>query len=125
MKKLLVTLALLIGTNVQAQIPDGCYVTFNDPFNCWPQVGGVYTLTYFNSEFDNKYHYGELCGAFAWDANKCAQNFHAADNSYKVCEANRQEWIAYGEQVKVYIDKSTALIKKLRKKCGKVCKNVR
>ena len=97
MRKLLILCVLLFASTVSAEvIPPGCYVAdYYRTDSCWVP-------------YDNYYN---------WTQSTQLQTAYYGANAAAI-EANRQEWIAYGNAQK-------RLASKLRKKCGNACKNIK
>ncbi len=102
---------LLIATTARAeQIPDGCYVAFDNPNYCYVSYSGFYEWNTFGNRSYAQLKYGSAFEALLhqWnvrdidatqaslDLSACNANYNSLLGSYNGNEANRQEWIAYG-----------------------------
>ncbi len=157
MKALIASLALslLLTVNIAKaeQIPDGCYVSFDNPGYCWSAYTGFYEWTAFANEFDTRYKYGNamaaviedgkeytnlynICladyGAMLASRNAISSQYDNLANAYNTNEGSRQEWIAYGNaqaNLAAYnaelLKKEKARSKKLKKLCGSRCAKVK
>lgn len=138
----------MVATSVFAEaIPAGCYVAdYYRTNNCWVPFDGKTSYKTFNNYSDSDFYYGGAVSSIVisaqtysnansscindynnlvTDKNNLASQYNALSsrldaslNTSSVNEANRQEWIVYGNA-------QAALVKKLKKACGAKCSKIK
>lgn len=109
----LLLLALLLPATIRAEaIPAGCYVAdFYRTDQCWEGAGFAYEWIEFASTQESINYYGS-------PITSMIQAGYVSKVALNNCSA------AYSTAVAAY-DQKVSLIKKLRKKCGAPCKNIK
>lgn len=126
MRTIIAAVTLLFTTLVHAEfLPEGCYVTYANPGQCWSGSDGVTEWIVSTDRDLTEYRYGTAVESimYQWAGYK---------SLYEATELNRQEWITYGTAKEASratlastVSKRDALIKKLRKACGSRCKKIK
>jgi len=138
MKKILLLIALFCPALATAEnMPPGCYVADYYRTNpCWDAAAGYTEWTQFADRTAGVYYYGSAVETIIFNGklqqealNICTGDYNRVLGSLNSTEANRQEWIAYGNaQAAALLSTNTAhqkLVKKLRKACGTKCKKIK
>jgi hypothetical protein len=117
---------LLLAQTAQAQV-GGCYVDVTQPGVCWQ-----WPFTCYVSAQDNLYYYGGAVGGLCNRVDSLEnqvnyqQGLMAETASRWQADINRANAAEYDRDVALAVNAYQAkLIKKLKKKCGKVCKKVK
>lgn len=130
MKRLvLVALGMFVQfSDAQADIPlpDGCYVAANNPYVCFTgPTGAVPSWTSSNDANMLASRYGQAIAAII--ARNFDLNIYLANAEASAAQSNAELNTCiddYNGLVSPF-NHQLSLIKKLRKKCGKACKNIR
>lgn len=124
---------LIFVSNVKAeQIPDGCYVAFNNPGFCYESPSGFYEWSAFGDKNNTNLKYGYAAGAIILRAKELDSTLNICNSDYNTLLAERNSIASqnstciadYNNLVTPY-NKNLALIKKLRKACGSKCKKIK
>lgn len=142
MRKIFLVMLTVIAPAISTAdiLPPGCFVTNSAPQQCYLGIG---TPLDQGSVVLNSLTYGGVVARLMSDTSflsNLADTYLANYNSCVVTvnsqadecngllaakEANRQEWITYGNGQAALVAARNTLIKKLRKKCGAPCKKIK
>lgn len=135
---LLILFIILAPTfTVADTIPSGCYVADyyrTDP--CWYSSNGVYLWTQSLDRVGNTAYYGPTVETIIYngnldrialglsnsDLNQCNADYNALAGRYNTNDAKH---VADYNGLVAEFNAQLALVKKLRKKCGKACKKIK
>lgn len=134
-------LAILVSASVvrAEYLPDGCYVAFYDTSRCWSAFDGVAQWTVYPDRSLGAYHYGDAVEAIIWahageqglkqacynDYNSLLANYNSVTSDRSTCIDDYNSLVdQYNGQLES-LSRSAALIKKLRRACGKKCRKIK
>jgi len=86
MKKLIGVVLFLVASTAEAEyIPDGCYISFANPYQCWTAVDNLYPWIHYQNRWDTASHYGYAVETVIDEEADCLDTLNISINSFNNC----------------------------------------